>query len=109
MNMAGISNADERKKLKALRECTVELCRDMNTDDLTAALYAKGMLTTNEVQKLGLPIMTNREKNLFIVTKLPSKGPNAFEYFVDALQTTSRENPVHSELIDRLLSALNNT
>ena len=103
------SEGEERRKQRALRECTVELCRDMNTEDLTEALYAKGVLTTNEVERIRLPVTTTREKNLFILTKLPSKGPKAFDYFVDALQATSRDNPAHSELVDRLMQALNNS
>ena len=95
--------------MRALRECAVELCRDMNTDDLTAALYAKGLLTTDEVEMLGLPIKTNREKNLYIVTKLPSKGPKAFKIFVEALKSTSVENPVHCDLVELILQSLNNT
>ena len=106
--MAGRDEEEEHRKMKAVRECTVDLCRDINTDDLTAALYAKGLLTTDEVERLGLPIMTTREKNLYIVTKLPSKGPKAFDYFVDALQATSEENPAHSDLVDLLMKAINN-
>ena len=106
--MAEGGSRDEAKKMRAVRACTVELCRDMNTGDLTAALYAKGLLTTDEVEMLGLPIKTNREKNLYIVTKLPSKGSKAFEMFVECLKSTSEENPVHNDLVQLILQSLNN-
>lgn len=87
----------------------MELSRDMNPEDVKGVLFAKGMLTRNEMDRLGLPVMTRKEKNTFILMKIPSKGVGAFDYFMDALQATSEENPVHNELVDLLLKELNNT
>lgn len=93
----------EAAKLRALKRCTVELCRDMNPDAMKVELYAKKMLTSDEVERIGLPIMTTKDKNLFILQKIPSKGVRAFDYFIDALKSTSEENPSHTELMELLL------
>ena len=87
----------------------MELGRDMNPDDMKAVLYAKGVLTTDEMDRLELPTMTTKDKNIFILLKIPSKGLDAFGIFIDALQATSKENPAHQELIDLLLAAVNNS
>lgn len=105
--MSVAASGDEEKKRRALKKCTVELCRDMNPEDLKRALFAKNLLTSNELERLSLPIMTTKEKNLFILMKIPSKGPGAFDSFVEALQATSEENPSHDELVHLLRYALN--
>ena len=102
-------NESYRKEMAGLKRCTVELGRDMNPDDMKAVLYAKGVLTTDEMDRLELPTMTTKDKNIFILLKIPSKGLDAFGIFIDALQATSKENPVHQELIDLLLAAVNNS
>ena len=94
----------EQKKADALRRSTVDLVQYMNPDQLKAALYAKGLLTDDELERLGLLTMTTREKNMFIVTRLPSKGPNHFDIFIDCLQETTHGHPAHEDLIRTLLS-----
>lgn len=109
-SLGGYSDsAEDRRKLKVIRKCFVELCRGMNPEDLKGALFAKNMLTSNEMDRLALPIMTPREKNTFILMKLESKGSGAFDSFVDALQATSEENPSHSELVTLLVREANNS
>ena len=106
MVMANFENRHEEDKLRALRKCTVELCSKMNPDAMKVALYAKQMLTSDDVDRLGLPIMTKKDKIMFILTKIPSKGLRAFDYFIEALESTSDENPAHNELVDQLLNEL---
>ena len=96
---------DTNKRL-ALQRLTVELSRDMNPNDMQTALHAKQMLTRDEMERLSLPVMTTREKNMFILSKVPSKGRRAFDLFVDCLQETAESNPVHKELIDQLVRKL---
>jgi len=98
----------ETKKRQVLQRCTVELVRDMDPDAMKGALFARQMLTPDEVERLSLPVMTRRDKNLFILQKMPSKGTKAFDYFIDCLQETSEDNPVHMELIEQLMKELNN-
>ena len=102
------SDSEDRRKLKVIRKCFVELCRGMNPEDLKGALFARNMLTSNEMDRLALPIMTPKEKNTFILMKLESKGSGAFDSFVDALEATSQENPAHSELVALLVREENN-
>lgn len=97
-----------KKKLAALRKCTVELSESMNAEDMTTTLYANNMLTKDEVDELRIPQST-RNRNLYILLKVPSKGLRAFDYFVDALQATSWDNPSHKELVDLLMKTLNNS
>ena len=102
------SASEDKKKLKVIRKCFVELCKSMNPEDMKLELFAKGLLTSNEMDRLGLPIMTPGEKSTFILMKLESKGTGAFDYFMDALQATSEQNPAHTELVELLLRELNN-
>lgn len=92
------------KRLKILQRHTVELSRDMNPDDMKRSLFEKEMLTLNELQRLGLPTMTTLDKNMFILAKIPSKGRQAFDLFVQCLIETSEENPVHKELVTKILT-----
>ena len=96
---------DPRKR-RALQRLTVELSSDMNPDDMRRALYAKQMLTRDEVEQLSLPGMTTRDKNMFLLLKIPSKGIRAFDYFVDCLQETAGDNPNHHDLVEQLLRKL---
>lgn len=91
---------------RALQKCTVELVNDMNPKALRVALYAKKMLTPDEVERLQLPVMTSRDQNMFILQKVPTKGSRAFDLFVDCLQETSEENPIHEELAEQLVKEL---
>ena len=108
MATGSLDPEDEKKKLRAIKKCFVELNKDMNPEDMMPELYSRKLLTKNEMERLGLPLMTRSEKNTFILIRLQSKGKGAFDYFVDALQATSEENPAHSELVDLLLKELNN-
>lgn len=94
------------KKRRVLQKFTVELTRDMNPEDMKRVLFAKQMLTQDELDRLSLPIMTRRDKNLFILQKIPSKGSRAFDFFIDCLQTTADENPVHQDLVETMMREL---
>ena len=87
----------------------MELTRDMNPDDMKRALFAKQMLSPDELERIDLPSMTRRDKNLFILQKIPAKGSKAFDFFVDCLQSTASENPVHSDLVEMIFSELRKT
>ena len=106
--MSSNSLSEEKRKLKVIRKCFVELVRNMNPIDVKDHLYAKRMLTSDELDRLGLPIMTTRDKNTLILMKLESNGSGAFDAFVDTLQATSEENPAHAELVELLVSEANN-
>ena len=69
-------------------------------------LFAHKLLTMDELERLSLPIMTRRDKNMFILQKVPTKGRNAFDYFIDCLQSTAEANPVHLQLIKQLMDEL---
>lgn len=110
--MAGLERAREdrecKKKLAALRKCTVQLSESMNPEDTMIALHAKNMLTKSELEELRIPQST-KNRNLTILLKIPTKGMDGFDYFVDALQATSKDNPSHQELVDLLMRTLNNS
>lgn len=76
----------------------------MNPDLLRPVLYGKKLLTSDEAERLSLPGQTTRDKNMFILQQIPTKGSRAFELFLEALQETIEEEPVHSELLDAILS-----
>ena len=78
----------------------------MNPDDMKGALYSCQLLTADELERVGLPTMTHRDKNMFILMKLPSKGRQAFDLFVDCLKDTAEDNPAHLELVKQIMSAV---
>lgn len=89
----------------AMCKFTVELCKQMNPEDLRPTLFAKKMLTSDENERLGV-MSTTREKNLYILQLVPCKGSRAFELFIASLQETSDENPAHAELVSMLMDSL---
>ena len=95
---------DNNAKMKILKKFTVELTRDMNPDSMKGPLYSCQLLTADEVERLSLPTMTHRDKNMFILMKLPSKGRQAFDLFADCLKQTAEENPAHLELVKQIMS-----
>lgn len=95
---------EERKK-QALRLCHVDLIKNMNPDDMKHALFARKLLTPDELERLSLP-QTTKDKNTFILQQIPRKGRDAFDLFVDCLQDTVGENPAHQELYISLIREL---
>ena len=89
----------------ALQKCTVELCKMMNPDDLRPSLLARKMLTFDQSERLST-MATTREKTMFILQLVPTKGSKAFELFVESLQETSDENPTHASLAAMLLDSI---
>ena len=89
----------------ALQKFTVELCKQMNPDELRPPLLAKKMLTFDQNERLGT-LPTTREKSMFILQLVPTKGSKAFELFVESLQETSDENPAHASLAAMLIDSV---
>ena len=87
---------------QSLRRATVELVDNMDPNSLKHSMFAKNLLNMDELERLDLPIMTTRDKNLFIIKVLPTKGSKAFALFLQCLQETSGENPAHLELKHKL-------
>ena len=54
-------------KREALRMQTVSLTDNMNPGLLGPYLYSKKLLTHDEFERLQLPTMTTRDRNLFIL------------------------------------------
>jgi len=91
---------------RVLQHLTVEFVEKMNPEEMKTQLYARRMLTNDEVEQLGLPIHTNRSKCMFILTKLPTKGAEAFDRFAESLEATSTEVPAHGELLQKLMEQI---
>lgn len=110
---------------RALRELTVELSDNINPNVLAPHLFQRNLLTRDEFERLSLQTMTTQDKNLFILQvcaracavrtrvyiilllplqKLPTKGRQAFEFFVECLLQT-KEEP-HVELAQDLTQKL---
>ena len=96
---------DEKKK-RALQRLHVKLVSDMNPEEMKDRLYEKTLLTRDEYERIGLPNKTTKDKNIFILQLIPTKGKDAFDLFVDCLQATSAENPAHRELYVSLIQKL---
>ena len=95
---------EEKKKLKILKKCSPHLMKSMNPDSILPALYSRDLLNSDEMERLSQASKTTRDKNLFIVLAVPTKGSGAFDRFVESLKETSEENPAHNELVRLLLN-----
>ena len=94
----------EAGKSRLLQKHTVELVKFMNPDLLRPVLFEKRLLTRDETEQLALPGKTTRDKNMLILQHIPTKGTKAFDFFLEALQETSQEQPSHTQLLDAILS-----
>ncbi|CAI8048343.1 hypothetical protein GBAR_LOCUS26685, partial [Geodia barretti] len=77
-------------KREALRNQTVSLTDNMNPGLLGPYLYSKKLLTHDEFERLQLPTMTTRDRNLFILQKIPTKGSRAFDLFWSVCRRVGR-------------------
>ena len=96
-------NSTERQSLRA---ATVELVNNMDPNTLKHVMFSRNLLNMDELERIDLPTMTTRDKNLFILKTLPTKGSRAFALFLRCLEETSRENPAHLELKQKLEDGL---
>ncbi len=93
---------DIGSKMRVLKQYTVELTDYMNPEDMKRSLFAKQLLTADELERVSLSHMTTRDKNMFILTRLPSKGRQAFDLFMDCLKETGVTNPAHLNLVSQI-------
>ncbi len=98
---------DVSSKMRILKQFTVELTDFMNPEDMKRSLFAKQLLTADELERVSLSHMTTRDKNMFILAKLPSKGRQAFDLFMDCLRETADENPAHLDLVSQIMREIN--
>ena len=87
---------------RVLQHLTVEFVDKMDPEEMKTHLFQKRMLTRDEVEQLGLPIHTTRSKCMLILTKLPTKGADAFDRFVECLEETADKVPGHAELLEKI-------
>lgn len=87
---------------RVLQHLTVDFVDKMDPEQMKTHLFQKRMLTRDEVEQLGLPIHTTRSKCMLILTKLPTKGAEAFERFIECLEETRGEVPGHAELLEKI-------
>nr|XP_056713859.1 death domain-containing protein CRADD-like [Euleptes europaea] len=69
-----------------LRSLRLELCRELLVEDFVVQyLYQEGILTENHVQEIRSQA-TNHGKTMMLLDVLPTRGPRAFETFLQSLQ-----------------------
>ena len=89
---------------RALKKCHPQL-RNMNADGIIPHLNSKGLLATNEFNKLQT-MATDYNKNDEILRILPTKGKGWWDKFLECLSETADDNPQHDDLIKDLKGAL---
>ena len=87
---------------RVLQHLTVDFVDKMDPEEMKTHLFQKHLLTRDEVEQLGLPIHTTRNKCMLILTKLPTKGAEAFDRFVECLEETADKVPGHAELVEKI-------
>ncbi|XP_064010913.1 death domain-containing protein CRADD [Pogoniulus pusillus] len=76
---------DARDK-QLLRSLRLELCTEVLVDGVvTQYLYQEGILTDSHVQEIKAQTTTQR-RTMMLLDILPSRGPKAFEVFLESLQ-----------------------
>ncbi|NWI14625.1 CRADD protein, partial [Crypturellus soui] len=76
---------DARDKL-LLRSLRLELCTEVLVDGLVIQyLYQEGILTDSHVQEIKSQT-TSQRKTMMLLDILPTRGPKAFDVFLDSLQ-----------------------
>nr|XP_056702502.1 death domain-containing protein CRADD [Euleptes europaea] len=76
---------DARDK-QVLRSLRLELCADLLVEGLVIQyLYQEGILTENHIQEIRSQV-TNHRKTMMLLDILPTRGPKAFETFLESLQ-----------------------
>ncbi|NXG17067.1 CRADD protein, partial [Grallaria varia] len=76
---------DARDK-QLLRSLRVDLCTEVLVDGLVIQyLYQEGILTDSHVQDIKAQT-TSQRKTMMLLDILPTRGPKAFEVFLDSLQ-----------------------
>ncbi|KAL8221687.1 UNVERIFIED_CONTAM: hypothetical protein K2H54_074354 [Gekko kuhli] len=76
---------DARDK-KVLRSLRLELCAELLVEGLIIQyLYQEGILTENHIQEIRSQL-TNHRKTMMLLDILPTRGPKAFETFLESLQ-----------------------
>ncbi|NWR13829.1 CRADD protein, partial [Emberiza fucata] len=76
---------DPRDK-QLLRSLRLELCTEVLVDGLVIQyLYQEGILTDSHVQEIKAQT-TSQRKTMMLLDILPTRGPKAFDVFLDSLQ-----------------------
>ncbi|KAJ6656409.1 hypothetical protein lerEdw1_003912 [Lerista edwardsae] len=76
---------DARDK-QILRSLRLELCAELLVEGLIIQyLYQEGILTENHLQEIKSQV-TNHRKTMMLLDILPSRGPKAFDTFLESLQ-----------------------
>ncbi|POI34736.1 hypothetical protein CIB84_001512, partial [Bambusicola thoracicus] len=76
---------DARDK-QLLRSLRLELCTEVLVDGLVIQyLYQEGILTDSHVQEIKSQT-TSQRKTMMLLDILPTRGPKAFDAFLDSLQ-----------------------
>lgn len=76
---------DARDK-QLLRSLRLELCTEVLVDGLVIQyLYQEGILTDSHVQEIKAQT-TSQRKTMMLLDILPTRGPRAFDAFLDSLQ-----------------------
>ncbi|XP_053111778.1 death domain-containing protein CRADD isoform X2 [Hemicordylus capensis] len=76
---------DARDK-QILRSLRLELCAELLVEGLIIQyLYQEGILTENHVQEIKSQL-TNHRKTMMLLDILPTRGPKAFDIFLESLQ-----------------------
>ena len=75
----------DRKHRDILIKCRVALVKDLVPNDLFPHLVQERVLTSNDQERLEV-ITTRQERADRLLTTLPTKGPNAYKEFLNALE-----------------------
>jgi CASP2 and RIPK1 domain-containing adaptor len=74
-------NEEDRNKLRRSRTFLV---KDLDTKNILDALYSKNILSAEDVERINAQ-MTRADRVRLLLDILPTKGPKAFQGFIESL------------------------
>ena len=89
---------------RALNKCHVILANSLDVQTILPHMIARLLLTSNEIDTLINPYVTNFHKVNYLVQILPRKGNGWLDTFIDCLESTS-EGTGHSKIAQELKNA----
>ena len=88
-----------------LRHRAHDFLQHVDSKILVPHIFAKNLITADDLERVQLPTMTSSDKVNFLYLKLLHLGKEGFETFMNCLKDAN-EHPEHDELYDKLSSAL---
>ena len=95
-----------RRNERLLNEFTPQLVDSMDARTLLPYLMQYELADRQDQEVISNPLMTNRDRNIYVIQRAPYKNPSAFEKFVKCLGEADPQSELASQLWQRMSKTL---